>query len=233
MKSRVLALAVLVEIAYVLTTRFWLRGALGGADLEIAKTALRLFCAAAFWVLLQRSGAAQPTPKRVPNLLLFSVGVAFLLLTPIVSRDTSSVPVTAVRVLFAATSIAVALHEEFFYRGILQAWLANRTGVVPAIIYSNLVFALYHWGTQSLLQVFVIGCILGLVFAITRSLLLVVVLHAAYDALWAIAPFLFNVLEEPWRTCMLLVSLALVGIWFIVVSRHAPVAANLRGSHAG
>jgi membrane protease YdiL (CAAX protease family) len=117
--------------------------------------------------------------------------------------------------LFAVTSLAVGVREELAYRGVLQTLLTGKFGFWTALILSNIVFVVYHYGAQPLtiwnvFQLFSFGCVLGVVFYLTQSLVLVAVLHALYDAIYCYTPLLSNPLSL-WVGAVLL-SIPLLGV---------------------
>ena len=114
-------------------------------------------------------------------------------------------------VVFAVTSIAVGLREEMVYRGVLQKVLAARYGLAAALIISNVLFIFYHFGAlpftpYNVVQFFVMGTILGLLYHQTRSLLFVAGVHAAYDGIECFSPYL----SKPISSAVALSALATV-----------------------
>jgi len=97
------------------------------------------------------------------------------------------------RAIYAATSVFVALKEETTFRALIQSLLARRFGHLTAILGSTVLFTGYHAGTIPLLpfaygQVLVASLILGILYARTQNLRLVICLHTAYDAMWSLTP---------------------------------------------
>jgi hypothetical protein len=130
------------------------------------------------------------------------------------------------RVVFAATSIVVAIHEEFLFRGIMQTLTAKRWGTLKAIGITSTAMTVWHVGALPLnvfnfWQVFAISCILGLIYAATQSILLVVALHALYDASWSATPVLPSPLVWHWGSLLLLAALMLL-TWLWVRSAYWP-----------
>lgn len=87
--------------------------------------------------------------------------------------------------VFAVVSacIVAPFAEEILYRGVLFRSLANRLGVIVAVLVSAAVFALTHfanWEDLSALAVF--GAVAALAFASSRTLLTAIALHALYNA---------------------------------------------------
>lgn len=82
-------------------------------------------------------------------------------------------------VLLAALA---GIGEELLFRGVIQAWLAERYPVWLSLIGASLLFGAGHWLSASYaVLAAVIGAYLGLLFLITGNLLAPIVAHAAYD----------------------------------------------------
>ena len=75
--------------------------------------------------------------------------------------------------------IMAPVFEEIVFRGIIQKGLINK-GVAPmkAILFSSLIFGLVHGNPWQLVGAVLLGCVLGLVYYKTKSLLLPILLHA-------------------------------------------------------
>ena len=77
--------------------------------------------------------------------------------------------------------------EEALFRGGIQVWLTDFTGAPLAILIASAIFAAVHFSkpTIGLLQ-FLIGCLFGVIYWQTGSLLGVMLAHFLYDvfALW-------------------------------------------------
>lgn len=75
--------------------------------------------------------------------------------------------------------IMAPVFEEIVFRGIIQKGLINK-GMKPfsAILVSSLIFGLVHGNPWQLVGAVMLGCVLGLVYYKTKSLLLPMLLHA-------------------------------------------------------
>lgn len=75
--------------------------------------------------------------------------------------------------------IMAPLFEEIIFRGIIQKGLINK-GMSPwkAILTAALVFGLVHGNPWQFVGAVLLGCVLGLVYYKTKSLLLPILLHA-------------------------------------------------------
>lgn len=74
--------------------------------------------------------------------------------------------------------------EELFFRGFLQPWIETMGGPIPALIGSNLLFALAHFITQTYALIAgLMGVYLGLLLDAgeQRNLLIPIATHTIYD----------------------------------------------------
>lgn len=84
-------------------------------------------------------------------------------------------------VLIACVLAPVA--EEIVFRGVLLSAFRLRWGDAPAIAMSSLIFALVHVSPFAIPPIFVFSLILGWLFVRTRSLLVPIVAHVAFNAI--------------------------------------------------
>lgn len=83
-------------------------------------------------------------------------------------------------VVMLITAVVMApIFEEIIFRGIIQKGLINK-GVEPwkAILFASIVFGLVHANPWQFVGAVLLGCVLGLVYYKTKSLLLPMLLHA-------------------------------------------------------
>ncbi|MCJ7935332.1 MAG: CPBP family intramembrane metalloprotease [Chryseobacterium sp.] len=76
------------------------------------------------------------------------------------------------------TVIMAPVFEEIIFRGIIQKGLMNK-GVEPwkAILYASIIFGLVHGNPWQFISAVMLGCVLGLVYYKTKSLLIPMLLH--------------------------------------------------------
>ncbi|MGG5210341.1 lysostaphin resistance A-like protein [Chryseobacterium sp. MIQD13] len=81
-------------------------------------------------------------------------------------------------VMIIMTVIMAPIFEEIIFRGIIQKGLINK-GVDPkrAIFYASIIFGLVHGNPWQFVGAVLLGCVLGLVYYKTKSLLLPMLLH--------------------------------------------------------
>ncbi|CEJ69827.1 CAAX amino terminal protease self-immunity [Chryseobacterium oranimense G311] len=81
-------------------------------------------------------------------------------------------------IMIIMTVIMAPIFEEIIFRGIIQKGLINK-GVNPrrAIVYASIIFGLVHANPWQFVGAVLLGCVLGLVYYKTKSLLLPMLLH--------------------------------------------------------
>lgn len=97
--------------------------------------------------------------------------------------------------LIVLAVIMAPLFEEIIFRGIIMKGLLNK-GMKPltAIVISALLFGLVHGNPWQLIGAVLLGCVLGLVYYKTKSLLLPILLHA-FNNLTAVFLIAYNKTE--------------------------------------
>ena len=60
--------------------------------------------------------------------------------------------------------------EELFFRGFMLGGLLRRYGPVTAVLASSAIFSLFHINPYQMIGAFVIGCLLGWLYVVTRSI---------------------------------------------------------------
>lgn len=124
---------------------------------------------------------------------LVLLGMAIERLFPHLYEQTARLQQTSAKLLgsrhnwamFVWISVCAGLGEEALFRGGIQTFLADHIGNVAAVMVSALAFALVHLAKPPIAAViFVLGALFGAVYAITDSLVTVMIGHAAYD-IWA------------------------------------------------
>lgn len=212
-----LSTAIVFELAYILFSRTWLRQHFSGVELEILVTFCRVASLSVYWLLFRDflSKTAVNCSTR-PTIWLFC-GIASLLMVPLLFNGGYPADKTY-RVVFALTSAVVALREEFFYRGVIQTVLERRFGFFVALIASNVLFVFYHYGAQPLtatgiIEIFTMGCVLGLMYGATGTLWAPIALHAAYDSMWSLGPIIANPPPDVFRIPFFAFGGALLLYW--------------------
>ncbi len=87
--------------------------------------------------------------------------------------------------MFVWISVCAGMGEEALFRGGIQTVLADHLGNVAAVLIGSLAFALVHLAKPVIaVVIFVLGALFGSVYAVTGSLVTVIIGHAIYD-IWA------------------------------------------------
>ena len=229
-----ICIAAIIEIAYAVFTRTWLRDHAQGIELELLTTILRAGTAVAYWLLFRALILSRGRPAGSIRLPLVLIGVAIALAIPVLFRGTSYGGDFGTALVFALTSIVVGFREELLYRAVLLNLLEPRVGVTGALLISTALFVVYHYGalpTTALaaIEVACMSLVLGLIYVKSGSLIAVVALHSAYDAVWCFGPFLSMPLPDIWRPAFFLAALVLVffGVWRSGETRPAVPADGL------
>jgi membrane protease YdiL (CAAX protease family) len=80
--------------------------------------------------------------------------------------------------------LAVAVHEELLFRGLLLPYLRRATGSwIAAIAISSVIFGSlhFHQGSIAMVQITGLAVVLSLMFIVSRSLIAVMVAHFTFD----------------------------------------------------
>jgi membrane protease YdiL (CAAX protease family) len=184
------------------------------AEVELTRTPFRLVAAFLFWLLMADVIFAQTPDIRALKTRTFAASAALFLAVPLlVIGNRFSHGET---VIVAVTALPVALCEELFFRGILQTTLVRRLGVILGIVISVSCFVASHFGTSAeegwhYALLFLAGFALALIYLKTGSMIVAILLHGAYDAL-------FCVMQTPplpfvWAPVFLLWSCATLLYW--------------------
>lgn len=138
------------------------------------------------------------------------------------TKDTATMIVLAV--------IMAPVFEEIVFRGIIQKGLINK-GMKPftAIFISAVVFGLVHGNPWQFVGAVLLGCILGLVYYKTKSLLLPILLHAFNNLFSSLLIFygdtesfgeFFKISEE----IILIIGIVIFSIFYFLFTKKYRVA---------
>ncbi len=78
--------------------------------------------------------------------------------------------------------------EEIFFRGLVFSFLLKETGFLKSIIFSSILFSLFHFRFNNLFFLFILGCVLAFILYKTGSILLSIAAHMIFN--------LFSVFSE-------------------------------------
>lgn len=86
------------------------------------------------------------------------------------------------RAVLVSLSVFAGVGEELLFRGAIQGWLSLHLHGVVAVVVASVLFGLVHYLSFTYFLVATgLGLVLGTAYALTDSLLLVMVWHGAYD----------------------------------------------------
>ena len=79
--------------------------------------------------------------------------------------------------LIATIGILVPIAEELLFRGVLYSWLRQRLSILPCTLISAALFALAHGNRQMVIQIFIVGIVLALIYEKSRSIIVSGLVH--------------------------------------------------------
>lgn len=88
-----------------------------------------------------------------------------------------SFPSTSKFIFISIALIMSTLFEEVFFRGFLQTKFEKALGIIPAILLSGIVFALYHLGypkfrsMEQIITMFLVGTFFAIAFRLTNNVI--------------------------------------------------------------
>ena len=81
-------------------------------------------------------------------------------------------------------SLCAGIGEELLFRGLLQTWLVTKLNPFWGVIGASMIFGLMHYlNATYIILTFVLGCLFGIAYYLTDSLLLIMAAHAVYDVI--------------------------------------------------
>lgn len=217
--------AAIIEISYALFTRTWLRQHAQGVELELFISAFRVVTIVAYWFMFRDLILGRHTNIATLRHPFILVAMAAALAVPFLFRGWSPGGGFGTAIVYVLTSILVGVREELLYRGVVFNLVEPRAGTVITIVLSTIIFVVYHYGAQPLIpqviaEIAIMSVVLGLIYSCSRSLLAVMALHSAYDAIWFLGPYLSTPLPDIWRLAPLLTALLFAILWQINYARQ-------------
>ncbi|MBL4933583.1 CPBP family intramembrane glutamic endopeptidase [Clostridium paridis] len=82
-----------------------------------------------------------------------------------------------------AITILAPIFEEILFRGIVFNELKKSMPVIPAIIAQGVLFGIYHLNLLQGIYAAILGCILGLIYQMTKSLWSNIIVHMTFNLL--------------------------------------------------
>lgn len=216
--QRKLLVVVLVEIAFVVATRVTIHYLpWDSLAAESIRTVMRIATAGLYWHLMKSEiMSRKPDLPSLQHPILWLAILLFMAIPVLVGKYDLT---QSVAVMFAITSFAVAVKEEFLFRGVLQNLLGREFGDWRAILATSVVFTLWHVGVWepsvwTFGEIFLASILIGLVYVRSGSMVMVIALHAVYDAIYSFTPLLTPPLGENWGFVPMLAAVALTGFWY-------------------
>jgi len=215
--TRLLIIIGICELIFLVSTRlvlyyfpWW------SVEAESIRTVLRIATAALYWRLFRtliQSRTSDISALRSP----FLITALFLcFLTPILTGYYQLPNSTAT--LFALTSVAVGIKEEFLFRGIIQNILTSKFGILKSVTLTSTIFTATHIGVVTptpwiFAEIFLMSILLGFIYIYSGSIAAVIVIHSTYDAILSFTPLLPITNHEIWGFILLLSSVLMVVFW--------------------
>ncbi|NOZ58263.1 MAG: CPBP family intramembrane metalloprotease [Euryarchaeota archaeon] len=85
-------------------------------------------------------------------------------------------------VMLLVGALLAPVSEEVYFRGYMFTALAGRLGAKAGVVLSSAYFAAVHLDARAFIPIFVLGAILAVAYAKTRSLTLVIVAHMVINS---------------------------------------------------
>ena len=89
--------------------------------------------------------------------------------------------------------VLAPLWEELIFRGFFFGLLRSRWGTLAALVFSSLVFSVYHLNLTAFLPLFFVGIALGYVYSRTRSIYFSILAHALFNGMNLLIQVVFSV----------------------------------------
>lgn len=133
------------------------------------------------------------------------------------------VPVNPGEWIFAVLTLCVVapVAEELFCRGIMMQYM-KEFGLITSLVSTSLVFAMLHFSPASLIILFFLGLLLGVVKLITDSLWACIIMHSMNN-LVAFVLGLFPETAETTYIVLLILSLVLFPVCLYLLLEKSPV----------
>jgi len=93
---------------------------------------------------------------------------------------------------FSSFVIIGPIHEELFFRGVIQRYLASKYSTRSSLIYTSIVFALVHIEPSLIISTFFLGIALGYISQKWNNIWYAIVLHMLIN----LQPFIIQLLDR-------------------------------------
>jgi membrane protease YdiL (CAAX protease family) len=158
-------------------------------EAEFLRLALRTLTAGVCWWLLRDVIESRTVRPEGLTKRPFLISVALLLGAALTMPHPQLSPLFAV--LFGVGSIAVALKEEFLFRGVIQNLLQRRFGFTKAVLLTTAIFTAWHYGVVEntrwqFVLIFLVSVAICVIYVRTGNIWVAIALHATFDAVLAL-----------------------------------------------
>jgi membrane protease YdiL (CAAX protease family) len=126
-------------------------------------------------------GSKQALSEQGPNSSFIQFEILQDAYDPVLEGILSDSP-TSKLVCFFLYCVIAPLSEETIYRGFLLTALSSSMKWRDAVVMSSLAFSVAHLSGESSIQLFAIGCITGLTYCRTGTLVASFAIHSLYNA---------------------------------------------------
>jgi len=218
-KRKIWIILIVTEIIYILSaTALSVKFKESPFYSELYKTIFRIVSLIIYSIIFKKSFILEnriiPRSKYKSSLIV--VAVLFLFSFPVLFGKSGFT--RPLRILWFLSSFIVGFREEIFYRGIIQTSLNKKYNIIVTIIFTSIIFMLYHvyvfiYGSWiDLIEIFIWSFVIGIIYFKIRSIIIVSVIHGLYDAIPFITPVFLKSVNYKIGILLLVFSLFLVAI---------------------
>jgi membrane protease YdiL (CAAX protease family) len=130
-----------------------------------------------------------------------------------------------------AITILAPIFEEILFRGIIFNELKKSMPVIPAIIIQGVFFGIYHLNLLQGIYAAILGCILGLIYQMTKSLWSNVIVHMTFNLLGVfVMPYVLD--KTSWFVIgYIILGAILTGIILVYIHKKTRIEPMIIESH--
>ncbi len=223
-KKKALIILIIAEIIYVVISTFlsFSPDVLMG---EVFRNIARVFSIIilSYFYFLYFKDSFKAKKENRSHLILYLLSLVALFLFPITIK-TDGLEGNSTKILFALTSFIVGVREELFYRAIVQNSLSKKMKKFGSVILTSIFFTFYHLSYFinldfiAIVEAFLVGIVIGVIYYNMRSLLMVIMIHSFYDVLWSFVPII-PFLPDYVAIVLLIISVSLIILWDFLENR--------------
>lgn len=140
----------------------------------IGITLLGVVAPVVWTTLVKKRSLAQLGIKREKLVLSIIIGIILSLVQYFLTLKNIELPAIREFIPLLTMSIAVGFYENIFYRGWVQLRMEEYFGIIPGIILSAAIYAMYHVGygmpLSEMIILFVVGIVYSVIFRLTANI---------------------------------------------------------------